>query len=199
MLAELKLSDFLERLASREPTPGGGSAGALAAAVGTSLGLMAVRFSGLREDSPEQRLDALRAEFTALIDRDAQAYERVCAALRLPRGTPEAKEARGKAVQEALEGAARTPLEGLKRCVEALDLLEAFAPRCTPNLSSDLASGALALHAAARIMARNVAINISSLKKADLAAGLRKEMERCLERVNRASESVLSRVGLSGA
>lgn len=199
MLTDLKITEFLDRLASDSPTPGGGSAGALAGAVGSALGLMTLRFSKIEGDKVEDRLEELRREFSEFVDRDAEAYDRVTAAFKMPKGNPEEKKARKAAIQEALYGAAVVPLEGVRRCAEALQLLDGFAERSNPNLSSDLASGAVFLGAAAQIMAKNVAINVSSIKDPERAARLQKDLDAALEDVNRTADTVLSKVEKLGA
>jgi formiminotetrahydrofolate cyclodeaminase len=186
MLRELRIGEFLEALAARAPTPGGGSAGALAAAAGAALGAMAARFS----DADESALDALTREFAELIDRDAEAYGRFDAALKMPKGSDAEKKARSAAVREAAAGAARVPLEGVRRCARALAALRDFAPRCKPSLRSDLASGAILLRAAARVMERNVVVNLGSIRDAAAAEGLQADLRAALAAVEEAFGAV---------
>jgi len=195
MLRDLRIGEFLDRLAAKTPTPGGGSAGALAGAVGSALGVMATRFSGA---GPEADLEALRREFAELIDRDSEAYSRFDAALKLPKGSDAEKKARSAAMQEAAVGAARVPLEGIGRCGRALDLLAAFAPQCTKHLASDLASGAILLQAAARVMVQNVVINLGSIRDPKTADSLRSHMNAAMRAVDAGYAGVMAHVDKLG-
>jgi glutamate formiminotransferase/formiminotetrahydrofolate cyclodeaminase len=165
MLIDLKIAEFLDRLADRSPTPGGGSAGALAGAMGASLGLMALRFSKLEESAPfERALETVRSRLIQNVDEDARAYDRVSAAFKLPKGTDAEKSSRGAAIQEATRGAARVPLEGMRQIRVGMTALKAFGPQCNRNLVSDLAASILLFAAGAEILAQNVVINVKSLK-----------------------------------
>lgn len=165
MLSELKVTEFLDRLAARTPTPGGGSAGALAGGMGTSLGLMVLRFSKLEESAPfERKLEEIRQSLTRLIDEDAMAYDKVSAAFKLPKTQEAEKQIRSQAIQEATRFAAQTPLNGMKLVHEGLTVIKAFAPECNKNLISDLASAVILLHSAGLMMGHNVTINVKSLK-----------------------------------
>lgn len=166
----------------------------MAAAMGAALGVMAVRYSKLEGPSPERELDALRLEFEGLIQKDADAYDAVAAALKLPKGTDEEKKARTARVQHATRGAADVPLEGIRRCGRALGLLQGFAASCNPNLASDLASAAILLEAAARVMARNVVINTESIRDASTAAGLKAALEAAMAEVESRCGAVMSHV-----
>lgn len=180
----------MDALADRTPTPGGGSAGALAAAAGAALGVMASRFS----DRDASALEALRHGFTELIDRDAEAYNRFDAALKMPRGSDEEKKARSAAMQEAALGAARVPLEGVGRCARAMAALREFAPHCSRHLASDLASGAILLRAAARVMERNVVVNLGSIRDAAAVEAIGADLNAALAAVEEAFAAVCAHV-----
>src|SRR6187455_1179233 len=118
-LAALSVEEYLRRLAGGDPTPGGGSASALAGALGASLVSMVCNLTLGRERYAEfeaearelqLRADALRERLQTGIDEDAAAYDRVIGTYRLPRVTDEEKAARTEAIQEATHGAALVPL-----------------------------------------------------------------------------------------
>ncbi len=120
MLATQSLTDVLDAFSSSAPTPGGGSAAALAGALGASLLAMVAALPKTKNNTPEERaaLDAaratilrLRSQLVELIDRDAAAYDAVVAAYRLPKGTDEEKAVRKTAIQDALKLATDVPLE----------------------------------------------------------------------------------------
>src|SRR5690242_4135027 len=83
MFPEMKLSDFLEKIAAKTPTPGGGSVSAAVGAMGAALGVMTARYSDASE--PEHALDEIKNEFLVLVDADAEAYGQVNSALALPK------------------------------------------------------------------------------------------------------------------
>ena len=165
MLSQQKVTEFLDSLAARTPTPGGGSAGALAGAMGTALALMVLRFSKLEESAPfERKLEEIRLKLTRLIDDDAKAYDKVSEAFKLPKSNDSEKQARSQAIQEATRFAAQTPFGGMELVREGLTVIKAFAPECNKNLVSDLASAVILLHSASLMMGHNVTINVKSLK-----------------------------------
>ena len=118
-LATLSVDEYLRRLASGDPTPGGGSASALAGALGAALVSMVCNLTIGRERYADFEADArqIQAESEALlerlqrgIDEDAAAYDGVMAAYRLPRGSDDERAARSTAIQEATHTAAVGPL-----------------------------------------------------------------------------------------
>src|SRR6185503_15521880 len=106
-LADAPLRDLLAAFSSPDPTPGGGSASALASAVGASLLMMVAGLPKTRTGSDAERaaltaasaaLDAIRARLTGAIDADAGAYDQVVAAYKLPKATPDEQASRKAAI-----------------------------------------------------------------------------------------------------
>lgn len=158
---KVPLGDFLERMGSREPTPGGGAAAALAVAMAASLTAMAARFAGDRlERGPEviARADRLRLSVAPLAEADARAYAEVLAGGALPR-EPHPEERR-RAVRLALSAAADIPLAIAEAAAEVADLAATVAVQGNPNLRGDAAAGALLAEAGARAAATLVNINL---------------------------------------
>lgn len=174
MFAESRISDFLEAVAAKTPTPGGGSVSALVGALGAALGVMTARFSDSTE--AERSLDALKKELLALADADAEAYGMVNKAMSLPKDSDETKRRRKEALQNALGEASEVPLRGMTLGVKGLEALAGLAPNCNKHLTSDLAGAAGFLAAAVAGCAENVRINAASLK--DRERGERLEAER---------------------
>ena len=183
-LADLRFRDLLDRFASTDPTPGGGSAAAAAGALGASLLAMVAGMSKTKSGTPEERtaLGAARAELLrqrdaliGLIDRDTQAYDRVVAAYRLPKATDEEKAARTAAIQAAMRGAAETPLETMRVCAEAARAGRIVATSGNPGAMSDVASGIAFLGSGMHAALLNVAINLDGIKDAALRTSLANE------------------------
>jgi formiminotetrahydrofolate cyclodeaminase len=154
-LLELPARELLDRFASSQPTPGGGSAAALAGALGAALAAMVSAMPKTRTGAPEERtrLDAaLRqsqeagARLRQLVDEDTAAYEAVLAAYRMPRVSEEERSARKSAVDRAMERATVVPLETAKACVTVLDAAVEAAAHGNANALSDArTAGALGL------------------------------------------------------
>lgn len=164
------LGKFLDRLASADPTPGGGSASALAGAMAAGLLAMVSRLSmgkGESEAGFEQTLSAMESARAGLMDlavRDAEAFEAVIRAMRLPKTTEEEKRQRQGAIQDALRTAAEVPLEVARHALVVLAAAPALARAGNPNAISDAGVGALLAHAAVHGSLLNVRINLKSIK-----------------------------------
>ena len=120
-----RVNVFLEELASSSATPGGGSAAALAGAMGAGLVSMVCRLTVGRKRFADAEgelqgvlddAEALRLCLTNLPDADTQAFDQVMAAYRLPKETPTEQTARQTAIQSALQGATQVPLETARAC-----------------------------------------------------------------------------------
>ena len=154
-LLDQPVRGFLDQLAARTPTPGGGGAAAVTGAMAAGLVAMAARFSA--KQLPEagdlaDQADELRRRAADLADLDAQAYTAVLAALRLPR---EAGQRRG-----ALAGAAVVPLEIAEIGARVAQLAVRVAEAGNPNLRGDAVTGAVLAAASARGAACLVDINV---------------------------------------
>lgn len=166
----LSLDEFAAQLASADPTPGGGSASAVAGAFGAALVGMLARLSiGRGGDDAlfTQTAEAMDAARTTLLDlaaEDARAYDAVIAAMRMPRGSDEEKRLRTQAIQFAMRGAAEVPLDVAARVRAVLEAAREVLPTANPNAVSDGAVAVLLSYAAAHGAIANVRINLASIK-----------------------------------
>jgi glutamate formiminotransferase/formiminotetrahydrofolate cyclodeaminase len=190
---DASVEGFLERLASSEPTPGGGTAAAVAGAAGASLVAMVARltegkkgFEGLegRMREIEGASDEARRSLLRLADRDAASFDNVMAAYRSPKETEEDKRVRHLAIQKAMWGAAKVPLETARIAVSVLGLARVVTETGNPSAASDGAAAAELLAGACRAAVRNVEINVGSIRDPDAAQALRSEGESLLERAD---------------
>ncbi|MGZ8630180.1 MAG: cyclodeaminase/cyclohydrolase family protein [Actinomycetota bacterium] len=208
-IGELTVDGFLAAMASKDPTPGGGAAAAVAGATGAALISMVGRLTLGRtgfEDLEErmgalvERADDARAEFLTLGDRDAEAFRAVMAAFRLPKETDVERASRTDAIQRALEHAAGVPLEIARRAEDLMELAEDATAMGNPNAASDGMSAAAMLFAAVLCARANVEINATSLHEEarrqallDEVAGIRERAEALLEQCRTAFGLRLSR------
>jgi formiminotetrahydrofolate cyclodeaminase len=181
------LDELLTAFSDPTPTPGGGSASALAAALGLSLVAMVAQMGRTRSGSDEDRvvldqaktaLLPLRDHVSGLVEGDAQAYDAVVAAYRLPKSTDDEKAARRVAVQSALRGAAEVPLDVMRACQAGLTAAIDVARHGNPFASSDVGVGLELLGASLRGAALNVRANLGSIEEQGWVEGVRSEVER---------------------
>jgi formiminotetrahydrofolate cyclodeaminase len=170
--ADLTVSAFFDALASPEPTPGGGTAAAVAGGMGASLLMMVAGLAKSRNDTEVERvrlkearaaLSSIRDRLLALADTDAAAYNEVVAAYRLPKATDPEKAARKQAVQRAMRAATDVPLEALRVVLEAAPHARVVAEHGNRSAASDVRVALELLEAAAAGATANVEINLSNL------------------------------------
>ncbi len=175
--------DFIEALAANTPTPGGGSAAALAGALaaaltqmvaGLTLGKKKYADAQAQAESILSWADSLREQLTSAIAEDAAAFDEVMAVYRA-KEMPE--EARAVAIEEATIGAGEVPLRVARLSHDAARLAQTIAQIGNVNAVTDAAAGALLANTAVQIAAMNVRINAVNLKNQDLAAQWQTELE----------------------
>lgn len=166
------LDSWIDQLASAAPTPGGGSAAALAGAMAAALVAMVARITSSRKAYAAvasefaqiaEEADGLRLKLRELVDRDARAYESVMAAYRLPRETEEEKRRRLEEIDRALLKAAEVPLETARAAAAVLGLARRVAEAGYRNAAADSGVAALLAEAALRGAVYNVEVNVRSL------------------------------------
>ncbi len=166
---DLTLAEFVDRLASPEPIPGGGSAAALAASLAAALVTMVASLSIGREkymphaDNLQASASAgrrLAHRFLELAEEDALVYGHYAATLKLPRDTAEQREARSLQLASAARRATEVPLEMVRACLEVAATAERLAGRSNVNAASDLSAASLLADAAAKAAGANVLVNL---------------------------------------
>ena len=204
-LADLSVRDLIAGLASKAPAPGGGSAAALAGAMGAALVEMVGQLTsgrlGLEEDEVALReifaaATALRTELLELAEQDASAYEAVIAARRLPRETGDERADRATRVTSATRDATRIPLRVAEAAAEVLRLAGRIAPLGNPHAVSDAGVAAQLASASVRGAVLNVRINLPFLAADDpvrLEAAAR--LDRLSAEARDCEEQVLAVVG----
>ena len=176
-LTAMSCRGFAEETASESPAPGGGSVAAYMGALGAALGTMVANLSAHKSGWDERWKEfsdaadsgqALMQRLLSLMDEDTAAFNRIKAAMSLPKGTDSEKEQRAAAIEAATLYASQVPLKTARAAAEAFPLLRAMASDGNPASVTDAGVGALAARAAVRGAALNVRINAAGL--ADRAA-----------------------------
>ena len=189
----LSLTDLLDAFASNQPVPGGGSAAALAGAVGASLLIMVAGLPKTRHGTHEERealtaaagrLRPLRDELASLIDRDSDAYTSVITAYRLPKSTEPEQAARRDAIATAMRSATEAPLATMRACERVMREAETVSSGGAPSAASDVAVAIELLKTAARGAALNVDTNLATLNDEEYVARVsqeRRDLEQAIE------------------
>ena len=203
MLKDLTITEFLEQTASSEPLPGGGCTAALNAALAASLTEMVANLTIGRkefqavEDDMQQIAQAaadLRTKLQDDIENDAQAYQAVLVAFKLPKNTDDEKKQRSNAIQQAFKSAATVPLGVARDAFKIMDLAAWAIKDGNPNAVTDGAVGILAARTAALAAAYNVKINLSAIKDKTFVAELTREIEELEQQVIAKEKDILAKV-----
>jgi len=201
--AELSIQRFSDELASEAPTPGGGTAAAVAGAMGAALAEMVAALTLSKEKFAQahpavraiaEGAKAARAELLTLSREDAQAYDRVVEARRLPRETDAEKAARAEAIAAANRVATEVPMRTARAAVRLLASLPELVEKGNPSAASDAGSAALLLEASAAAALLNVGINLPGIKDPAFLAEMNRQTTRLTEESQRLRAQVLALV-----
>ena len=196
---EKNIDSFLETLASAAPTPGGGGAaslcGALAIALGNMVGNLTLgkkKYADVQEDiaALNEKAEALRADFVALIDADAGAFAPLSKAYGIPKDDP----SRAEIMEAALKRAAEPPLAIMRKCAEALDVIADYAAKGSALAISDAGCAAALAIAAMRAAALNVRINTKSMADRGAADEMNAETDGLLAKYENIADKIYKNV-----
>lgn len=203
MIADKSCKDFVEVLASEAPTPGGGGASALVAAIGTALGNMVGSLTEGKlkyyevEDEIEELIDkaeALEADFLELIDDDERAFMPLMEAYKMPHASEIEKAKRLAVLTAAKSAACQPPLKIMRKCCEAIDLCGRFSEIGNKNALSDAGVGVLFCKAALEGASLNIYINTKTLADEEYAAKLNAETDQMLAEYTVKADEIYNRV-----
>ena len=168
------VSELLQRLAARSPTPAGGSVAAMCTAQAAALVAMVARYC--EAPSLVERAEELIVRAQQLTDDDERAFGAVASAWALPRGTPDDDRSRRLAIDAALLGATEPQARVVETAVEVLVLIDALRPAARAGLRADLVAAAEVARAGAAIARMNVESNLSTLPDSEERSGLLRRM-----------------------
>lgn len=194
-LKDQSLTQFTALLASKEATPGGGGASAMAGALGAALGAMVGNLTIGKKKYAEveyemieltEKAQVLSRKLLRLVDEDAAAFEPLSRAYSLPKDEP----GRDDMLEACLRRAADTPMQILRLCCEAIELHEKFAEKGSVMVASDAATGAVLCWGAMYGAAINVKVNTKLMKRRDYADELNREVDALVDEYWKRAEKV---------
>jgi len=200
MYVEKPMIIFLDKLASRSPEPGGGSASALVGAVGAALVSMVGNLTLGKEKYADvqgqveellKSSEKLRDELQGLIQKDTEVYGDLSAVFKLPRQTDAEKAERTAKIQDALKKATEVPFEIAEKCLEAARLSETAADIGNVGAVSDAGVAVLFAEAAAQGAALNVKINVNSIEDKNFSESKWARIQEILEETASLREKVV--------
>lgn len=203
MMTDEPIQQFLDELAGKAPTPGGGSAAAIMGAMGAALVGMACNltlgkkgYEGVQDEIRQvlEQAESLRAGLTDMVRADMEAFDRVMQAYGLPRDGDERKQARSAAIQEALKAATEVPMECARACAEVVRLSRSVAEKGNRNVVSDAGVAVEAAYAALRSAALNVYVNTNAIQDAEFVASRQAELSAVLAGMGDMREAVYEMV-----
>lgn len=186
MLVDLKVTDFLNKVAGSDPVPGGGSVAALNGAIASALTAMVAGLTiGKKgyEDTAEimKHIQTLaltqKTGFVVDIDRDSEAYNKVFDCFKLPKNTDEEKKIRSAAIQEATKFAALVPMQVARNAYELMGIIADVAKMGNRNAVTDACVAMMSARSAVLGALMNVRINLGSLKDRTFVEQLQSEAD----------------------
>jgi formiminotetrahydrofolate cyclodeaminase len=183
---------FLDELASKSATPGGGSAGALIGAQGAALVSMVCnltigkpKFADVEAELQDVlgKSEQLRQQLTDLIQADIDVFNQLMSKYAMPKDTDEEKTRRSAAIQDVLKVATEVPLQCAQACLEVIKLGKIVAEKGNPGVITDAGAGVMAAYGALKTAELNVYVNAANLKDKAFA-------EAKLETVQQISQSL---------
>lgn len=181
MLLEQKTTDFLEQLSSSAPIPGGGGASAAVGAFASALGLMVtnltvgkMKYADVEEEILEirEKLEQKKQDLVRMVDEDAEAFEPLAKAYRMPKETEEEQAEKEKVMEAALKNAAEAPLCIMKTIVDTMEMIRVLGGKGSRLAVSDAGVAILFAQAALEGASLNIFINTKMMKDQEEAERL---------------------------
>jgi len=203
LLANLKITEYLDKAAAGTAVPGGGSVAALNASLAAGLTAMVANltigkkgYEAVEEEMKDiaGKTAELREKLTAAIDRDAEAYRDVMAAFKLPKATDQEKELRKLEIQKAFKHAALVPLEVANNAVKVINLAGRAVGSGNKNAVTDGIVAAMNARTAALAALYNVKINLSSIEDDEFVKKLTREINDLEQQAKSKEQEILAAV-----
>lgn len=205
-MSEIKnqsIQTFLDELASKSATPGGGSAGALMGAQSAALISMVCNLTIGKPKFAEveaelqavlKQSEQLRQRLTNLIQADIDVFNQLMAKYALPKETEEDKALRSAAIQDVLKVATEVPLECAQACWEIIQISKAVAEKGNPGVITDAGAGVMAAYGALKTAELNVYVNAASLKDRAFAEAKLAAIQKMSQGLEKTVEAIFATV-----
>ncbi|NLL38998.1 MAG: cyclodeaminase/cyclohydrolase family protein [Clostridiales bacterium] len=202
-LSQKSCESFVSELASKAPVPGGGGASALVGAVGCALGNMVgsltvgkKRYADVEAEMYElmEKSEKIWRELLDLIQRDADVFEPLSKAYGLPKNTEEEKAEKERVMSQCLKDACSVPMEIMRKCCEAIELIKSYAEKGSKLAISDAGVGVAFCKAALMGASLNVFINTKAMTDREYAEELNKEANGMLEKYTALADDIYDSV-----
>ncbi|GAB6106172.1 cyclodeaminase/cyclohydrolase family protein [Fusibacter bizertensis] len=173
MLKDLGLQAFINQLESSEPVPGGGSVAALSSSLASALAAMVANltigkknYEAVSDEMSEVavRMSAHKQVFIDLIDKDANSFDSVMKAFKLPKETEDDKKKRNDLIQEGMKYAASVPLEVAEKTALLFEDFAYLVEKGNKNAQTDALVATMMARTAILSALYNVKINLGSIK-----------------------------------
>jgi len=193
----MELRRFLEKLSSDTPTPGGGSASALAAALSASLVTMVAGLSSRKDKSKKKGMEGIRKKGLSIqkrlfqaIEEDSKSFDTVIKAFRLPRNSEKERLHRVKEIQKAYQRATLTPQLVCQRSLQLLEYSKTLILTGNPNAVSDAGVAAFLADAACAGGLLNIKINLAAATEKDFASNMGMLMRNWTRKKNQLMKAI---------
>lgn len=202
-LSQKSCESFVSELSTKAPVPGGGGASALVGAIGCALGNMVgsltvgkKKYADVEAEMYElmEKSEKVWRELLDLIQRDADVFEPLSKAYGLPKNTEEERAHKERVMSECLREACSVPMDIMRKCCEAIDLIEAYAAKGSKLAISDAGVGVAFCKAALMGASLNVFINTKAMTDREYAETLNKQADEMLEKYTAMADEIYDSV-----
>lgn len=199
MTGKTTINEFVTRLSSKAPIPGGGGASALGGALAAALGGMVAsltvgkkKYADVEGEMQEllEKAEALQKEFIALSDADEEVFAPLAASYSLPAGTEEEKAQKAEILEKNLLAASLVPVKVMEKSIEMMDILEVMAKKGSRLAVSDAGVGIQFARTALLGAVMNVYINTKSMKNREKAEEINSHADQLVEQGVKKADSI---------
>jgi formiminotetrahydrofolate cyclodeaminase len=203
LMVEKPVDEFVGALSSKAPVPGGGGAAALCGALGAALGGMVANLTIGKQKyaESEEEMNSLKVatyrlqrELLELAQKDADAFEPLIAAYRMPRESEIEKDQRTRIIEMRTKDAAQAPIEMMRKCAETIGIMDELASKGGRMAVSDAACGAVLAAAGLKAAWLNVIVNTSAMKDRSYAKEMEDEGRELLEKYSTFADEICGRI-----
>jgi glutamate formiminotransferase / formiminotetrahydrofolate cyclodeaminase len=202
-LVDMNLQEFADETASESPAPGGGSISAYVGSLGISLATMVANLSSHKRGWDDQweffgnwaeKGQKIKDELLFLVDEDTRSFNRIMDAFGMSKATPEEKQARHQAIQDATRYAIEIPFRVMQKSYESMDIISEMVEKGNPNSVTDAGVGALCARTAVMGAFMNVRINVSGLDDKAFVEDILKKAREINDAAIRKEQEILKMV-----